>query len=150
MAEKENKTIIFTETKRGSDELTRQMRREGWPGMCIHGDKSQQERDWVLREFRTGRSPILVATDVAARGLGEYCGSGVVGGWRRIEERERRRNDRQRRKEGDTQTGDDRRHRCEDGDSAALASSLTTFCRCGSASFRLQRAGDPLVGFQGL
>lgn len=69
MAEKENKTIIFTETKRGSDELTRQMRREGWPGMCIHGDKSQQERDWVLREFRSGRSPILVATDVAARGL---------------------------------------------------------------------------------
>ena len=71
MAEKENKTIIFTETKRGSDELTRQMRREGWPGMCIHGDKSQQERDWVLREFRSGRSPILVATDVAARGLGK-------------------------------------------------------------------------------
>jgi len=69
MAEKENKTIIFTETKRGSDELTRQMRREGWPGLCIHGDKTQQERDWALREFRSGKSPILVATDVAARGL---------------------------------------------------------------------------------
>lgn len=69
MAEKENKTIIFTETKRGCDELTRAMRREGWPGMCIHGDKSQQERDWVLKEFRSGKSPILVATDVAARGL---------------------------------------------------------------------------------
>jgi len=37
--------------------------------MSIHGDKSQQERDWVLREFKTGKSPILVATDVAARGL---------------------------------------------------------------------------------
>merc|ERR1712183_863066 len=39
-----------------------------WPAMCIHGDKSQQERDWVLSEFRSGRAPILVATDVAARG----------------------------------------------------------------------------------
>lgn len=37
--------------------------------MCIHGDKSQPERDWVLGEFRSGKSPILVATDVAARGL---------------------------------------------------------------------------------
>jgi superfamily II DNA/RNA helicase len=69
---KENKTIIFAETKRKVDELTRSMRSSGWPAMCIHGDKSQQERDWVLREFKTGKSPILVATDVAARGLGEY------------------------------------------------------------------------------
>ena len=38
--------------------------------MCIHGDKKQEERDWVLHEFRSGKSPILVATDVAARGLG--------------------------------------------------------------------------------
>ena len=40
--------------------------------MCIHGDKSQNERDWVLQEFRAGRAPILVATDVAARGLGKF------------------------------------------------------------------------------
>ena len=40
--------------------------------MCIHGDKSQEERDWVLKEFRGGNAPILVATDVAARGLGMY------------------------------------------------------------------------------
>jgi len=39
--------------------------------MVIHGDKSQQERDWVLKEFRTGKAPIMVATDVAARGLGK-------------------------------------------------------------------------------
>lgn len=38
----------------------------------MHGDKSQNERDYVLREFRNGRCPILVATDVAARGLGEF------------------------------------------------------------------------------
>lgn len=69
---KENKTIIFAETKKKVDELTRQMRANGWPAMCIHGDKSQQERDWVLREFKSGKAPILVATDVAARGLGEY------------------------------------------------------------------------------
>jgi len=66
---KENKTIIFADTKRKVDDLTRTMRSNGWPAMCIHGDKSQQERDWVLREFKTGKSPILVATDVAARGL---------------------------------------------------------------------------------
>ncbi|XP_034044993.1 probable ATP-dependent RNA helicase DDX5 isoform X2 [Thalassophryne amazonica] len=52
MSEKENKTIIFVETKRRCDELTRRMRRDGWPAMGIHGDKSQQERDWVLNEFR--------------------------------------------------------------------------------------------------
>lgn len=45
---KENKTLIFAETKRKVDELSRQMRNTGWPSMCIHGDKSQQERDWVL------------------------------------------------------------------------------------------------------
>ena len=38
--------------------------------MCIHGDKKQEERDWVLKEFRAGKTQILVATDVAARGLG--------------------------------------------------------------------------------
>jgi Helicase conserved C-terminal domain len=40
--------------------------------MCIHGDKAQPERDWVLNEFRSGKAPILVATDVAARGLGKF------------------------------------------------------------------------------
>merc|ERR1712142_726496 len=63
------KMLIFTETKRKADELTRLMRRDGWPAMCIHGDKQQKERDWVLSEFRTGATMILVATDVAARGL---------------------------------------------------------------------------------
>jgi len=67
--EPENKTIIFVETKRKVDQITREMRKVGWPAMCIHGDKSQSERDWVLQEFRNNRAPILVATDVAARGL---------------------------------------------------------------------------------
>ncbi|XP_076309487.1 putative ATP-dependent RNA helicase DDX5 isoform X1 [Tachypleus tridentatus] len=69
MGEKENKTLVFVETKKKVDDLTRRMRRDGWPAMCIHGDKAQPERDWVLNEFRGGKSPILVATDVAARGL---------------------------------------------------------------------------------
>ncbi|XP_049428249.1 probable ATP-dependent RNA helicase DDX17 [Epinephelus fuscoguttatus] len=69
MAEKENKTIIFVETKKRCDDLTKRMRRDGWPAMCIHGDKSQPERDWVLGEFRSGKAPILIATDVASRGL---------------------------------------------------------------------------------
>ncbi|CAH1781792.1 unnamed protein product [Owenia fusiformis] len=69
MGETENKTLIFTETKRKADELTRKMRRDGWPAMAIHGDKSQQERDWVLGEFKSGKAPIMVATDVASRGL---------------------------------------------------------------------------------
>ncbi|TKR60272.1 hypothetical protein L596_027546 [Steinernema carpocapsae] len=63
------KTIIFVETKRKADDLTRSMRRDGWPALCIHGDKNQNERDWVLNEFKTGNTPILLATDVAARGL---------------------------------------------------------------------------------
>jgi len=66
---KTEKTIVFCQTKRKVDEVTRTMRRTGWPAMCIHGDKCQQERDYVLKEFRSGNAPILVATDVAARGL---------------------------------------------------------------------------------
>ncbi|XP_059469863.1 uncharacterized protein LOC132193301 [Neocloeon triangulifer] len=68
-AESDNKTIIFVETKRKVEEITRNIKREGWPAVAIHGDKSQPERDHVLKEFRNGRCPILVATDVAARGL---------------------------------------------------------------------------------
>lgn len=67
--EPHNKILIFTETKRKADDLTRLMRREGFPAMCIHGDKQQKERDWVLNEFKHGNTAILVATDVAARGL---------------------------------------------------------------------------------
>merc|ERR1712228_515851 len=61
--------LIFAQTKRDGDQLTREMRTDGWPALCIHGDKKQEERDWVLKEFKEGKSPILVATDVASRGL---------------------------------------------------------------------------------
>ncbi|XP_043280347.1 DEAD-box ATP-dependent RNA helicase 20-like isoform X2 [Venturia canescens] len=64
-----NKTIIFVETKKKVDDITKAIKREGWSAISIHGDKSQPERDYVLTEFRNGKTPILVATDVAARGL---------------------------------------------------------------------------------
>merc|ERR550514_788202 len=64
-----SKILIFSETKRNADQITREMRTDGWPALCMHGDKKQEERDWVLKEFKEGKSPILVATDVAARGL---------------------------------------------------------------------------------
>lgn len=69
-ADKEAKCLIFCSTKRACDEVTSYLRGDGWPALAIHGDKDQNERDWVLREFRSGKSPIMVATDVAARGIG--------------------------------------------------------------------------------
>ncbi|QGN17329.1 ATP-dependent RNA helicase DBP2 [Kluyveromyces marxianus] len=70
--DQESKIIIFASTKRTCDEITSYLRAEGWPALAIHGDKAQNERDWVLAEFRSGRSPIMVATDVAARGIGMF------------------------------------------------------------------------------
>ncbi|XP_068657775.1 DEAD-box ATP-dependent RNA helicase 20-like [Aristolochia californica] len=64
-----SRILIFLETKKGCDQITRQLRMDGWPALSIHGDKSQGERDWVLAEFKSGRSLIMTATDVAARGL---------------------------------------------------------------------------------
>ncbi|GAB1213642.1 ATP-dependent RNA helicase dbp2 [Aspergillus terreus] len=69
MENRGNKILIFTGTKRIADEITRFLRQDGWPALSIHGDKQQQERDWVLNEFKTGKSPIMVATDVASRGI---------------------------------------------------------------------------------
>ena len=64
-----SKVIVFVETKKGCDQLTRSLRGEGLPVRCIHGDKTQQERDQTLADFKSNRIPILIATDVAARGL---------------------------------------------------------------------------------
>ncbi|QRW03619.1 DEAD/DEAH box helicase [Ceratobasidium sp. AG-Ba] len=63
------KVLIFVGTKRVADDITKYLRQDGWPALAIHGDKEQRERDWVLGEFKSGRSPILIATDVASRGL---------------------------------------------------------------------------------
>jgi ATP-dependent RNA helicase DDX5/DBP2 len=69
MDDRNNKILIFTGTKRVADDITRFLRQDGWPALSIHGDKQQNERDWVLNEFKTGKSPIMVATDVASRGI---------------------------------------------------------------------------------
>jgi len=64
-----SRVLIFCSTKRTCDDLTRLLRQDGFPALAIHGDKAQSERDWVLSEFRSGRSPLMLATDVASRGL---------------------------------------------------------------------------------
>ncbi|KAI9125541.1 hypothetical protein K1719_002959 [Acacia pycnantha] len=62
-------TLVFVETKRGADALENWLSREGFPAIAIHGDKVQVERESALRSFKSGARPILVATDVASRGL---------------------------------------------------------------------------------
>jgi ATP-dependent RNA helicase DeaD len=62
-------TIVFGRTKRRVDELSKGLRARGYNAEGIHGDLSQQKRMSVLRSFKAGRLDILVATDVAARGL---------------------------------------------------------------------------------
>lgn len=66
--EQGSKIIIFCSTKKMCDQLSRSLSRQ-FGTAAIHGDKSQSERDYVLNQFRTGKCPVLVATDVAARGL---------------------------------------------------------------------------------
>jgi ATP-dependent RNA helicase DDX3X len=62
-------TLCFVETKKRADELEYLLRREQFPATSIHGDRSQWEREEALKAFKSGELPILVATDVAARGL---------------------------------------------------------------------------------
>ncbi|KAL0822652.1 hypothetical protein ABMA28_004677 [Loxostege sticticalis] len=63
------KILVFTNTKRFVDMLSLMLRRNGWPAVGIHGDKSQLQRDTIINKFKHGQTNILVATDVAARGL---------------------------------------------------------------------------------
>ncbi|MBA0824067.1 hypothetical protein Goarm_020751 [Gossypium armourianum] len=62
-------TLVFVETKKGADSLEHWLCMNGFPATTIHGDRTQQERELALRSFKSGKTPILVATDVAARGL---------------------------------------------------------------------------------
>ena len=64
-----DRVLVFVETKKGCDMLTRSLRMDSFQARAMHGDKSQAERDWVLKEFKNRQSTLLVATDVAARGL---------------------------------------------------------------------------------
>ena len=69
LAQMKGLSLIFVETKRGADSLEDFLCSQGFPATSIHGDRSQYERENALKLFRSGRAPILVATDVAARGL---------------------------------------------------------------------------------
>ena len=66
---RDTKTIVFTETKKGADQLANELKKRGFNADAIHGDFSQAKREKVLRSFRRNQLQILVATDVAARGL---------------------------------------------------------------------------------
>ncbi len=61
--------LIFTRTRRGADQLARLLRRKGGGTEAMHGDLTQSQRDRIIKGFRTRRVKLLVATDVAARGL---------------------------------------------------------------------------------
>lgn len=66
---KDGLAVIFVETKRAADSLELDLFQAGVAVTAIHGDRSQSEREEALQAFKTGANPVLVATDVAARGL---------------------------------------------------------------------------------
>ena len=75
-----SKLLVFCETKRGCDTVTRQLRQDGWPALAIHGDKSQQERDWVLA-VRSCASWILQSDGPAGRSsFQQVCSSALQSG----------------------------------------------------------------------
>jgi ATP-dependent RNA helicase RhlE len=63
------RVLIFSRTKHGADRIVKQLAASGIPANAIHGNKSQPQRERALAEFREGRVKILIATDIAARGI---------------------------------------------------------------------------------
>ncbi len=64
-----SRTMVFVRTKRGADKLVSQLKREGVPAAAIHGDLRQSAREKALKDFQNDEHGVLVATDVAARGI---------------------------------------------------------------------------------
>ena len=64
-----NRSLAFTRTKHGADKVVKRLKRAGLLAAAIHGNKSQGQRQRVLEQFKSGRVSVLVATDIAARGL---------------------------------------------------------------------------------
>lgn len=62
-------TIVFTRTKRGADKVAKRLIADGIDAAAIHGNKSQNQREKALAAFRKGTLPVLIATDIAARGI---------------------------------------------------------------------------------
>jgi len=69
IAEGVSRTMVFVRTKRGADRLVSQLKREGVVAGAIHGDLRQTARERALKDFQAGHHAVLVATDVAARGI---------------------------------------------------------------------------------
>ena len=69
IAENQGRTMMFTRTKRGADKLASQLDKLGVKASAIHGDLRQAHRERALKSFAEGKLPVLVATDVAARGI---------------------------------------------------------------------------------
>lgn len=63
------RVIVFPRMKHGADRLCKQLTRDGFPAVALHGDKSQAARLRALEAFRSGKAQVLVATDIAARGI---------------------------------------------------------------------------------
>lgn len=68
-AHREDRALVFSRTKHGAERLMQQLSNAGFSAASIHGNKSQGQRDRALSAFRTGSVRVLVATDVAARGI---------------------------------------------------------------------------------
>ncbi len=64
-----SQVLVFTRTKHGANKLTEQLGQDGIAALAIHGNKSQSARTRALAEFKSGRLTVLVATDIAARGI---------------------------------------------------------------------------------
>jgi ATP-dependent RNA helicase RhlE len=63
------RALVFTRTKRGADRVAKRLKQDGIPAEAIHGNKSQNARERALAGFKSGRGLVLVATDIAARGI---------------------------------------------------------------------------------
>lgn len=66
---REELALVFTRTKHGADKLTKKLEQSGFAAGAIHGNKSQGQRNRALADFKAGKLRVLVATDVAARGI---------------------------------------------------------------------------------
>ena len=64
-----DRALVFTRTKHGADKVVRHLNQKGVAAEAIHGNKSQNQRDRVLSDFRNGKVKTLIATDIAARGI---------------------------------------------------------------------------------
>ncbi|KAH7960060.1 hypothetical protein HPB49_016730 [Dermacentor silvarum] len=69
LEEKSKKAVVFTDTRIKADEIAWKLRLRGWSAIGLHGNKTKEERDWIVSVFRTGTSSVLVTTDKVVQDL---------------------------------------------------------------------------------